>query len=120
MPYLFPRRGRRIVQTRTAKFSIGNVVRHRLYPFRGVVVDVDPEFSNSEEWWLSIPEAVRPPKDQPYYHLLAENEHTTYEAYVSEQNLLRDESGLPCRHPLLDAYFESRDGRYVPRSRTAN
>jgi len=62
------------VQDRTAKFAIGNVVRHRLYPFRGVVFDVDPEFANSEEWWLSIPEAVRPPKDQPYYHLLAENE----------------------------------------------
>ena len=108
------------MQDRNAKFSIGNVVRHRLYPFRGVIFDVDPEFANSEEWWLSIPEEVRPLKDQPYYHLLAENEETTYEAYVSEQNLLTDDSGLPCRHPLLDEYFESRDGRYVPRSRTAN
>lgn len=105
---------------REARFEIGQVVRHRLHPFRGVIFDVDPVFANTEEWWLSIPEAMRPRKDQPYYHLLAENEETTYEAYVSEQNLLADESGLPCRHPLVDEYFETRDGHYVPRNRTAN
>jgi len=104
--------GGETVQDRNAKFSIGDVVCHRLYPFRGVIFDVDPEFANSEEWWLSIPEAVRPIKEQPYYHLLAENEEATYEAYVSEQ--------VPCRHPLVDEYFESRDGQYVPRSHTAN
>ena len=109
-----------MVDTRTAKFSIGEVVRHRIYPFRGVIFDVDPAFANSEEWWLSIPEKVRPSKDQPYYHLLAENDEATYEAYVSEQNLLADETGLPCRHPLLDEYFDSREGRYVPHSRSAN
>jgi len=108
------------VYDRDAKFSLGDVVRHRLYPFRGVVFDVDPEFANSEEWWLSIPEAIRPVKEQPYYHLLAENEEATYEAYVSEQNLLTDESGVPCRHPLVSEYFESRDGHYVPLSHTAN
>jgi len=120
MPYLLPLGGREKVQDRNAKFALGDVVRHRLYAFRGVIFDVDPEFANSEEWWLSIPEAVRPSKEQPYYHLLAENDETTYEAYVSEQNLLVDESGEPCRHPLVDKYFESRDGQYVPRTRTAH
>jgi len=107
---------------RNALFSIGDVVRHRFYPFRGVIVDVDPEFANSEEWWQSIPEDVRPRKDQPYYHLLAENEHTTYVAYVSEQNLVVDDSGEPCRHPQLDLIFECRDGprHYTPRSRVVN
>ena len=86
-------------EIRKARFGIGEVVRHRIHPFRGVIFDVDPTFSNSEEWWLSIPEDMRPAKNQPYYHLLAENSKTTYVAYVSEQNLLHDESGQPCRHP---------------------
>ena len=90
---------------RSAKFDIGQVVRHRLYPFRGVVFDVDPIFDNTEEWWLSIPEDRRPSKDQPYYHLLAENSRTTYVAYVSEQNLVPDESGEPVRHPQVQALF---------------
>jgi heat shock protein HspQ len=90
----------------SAKFKIGEVVRHRFYPFRGVIFDVDPEFANSEEWWLSIPEDVRPRKDQPFYHLFAENEETTYVAYVSEQNLVPDESGRPVAHPDLGQYFE--------------
>ena len=75
---------------RVAKFGIGAVVRHRIYPFRGIVFDVDPVFDNTEEWWLAIPEEVRPRKDQPFYHLLAENAETEYVAYVSEQNLLAD------------------------------
>ncbi len=104
-----------------AKFSIGDVVRHRLHPFRGVVYDVDPTFANSEEWWQSIPPEVRPKKDQPYYHLLAENDETTYEAYVSEQNLLTDDSGLPCRHPLLETLFEKRpEGGYAPLEQFSN
>ena len=90
---------------RSAKFGIGQVVRHRLFPFRGVIFDVDPTFNNTEEWWLSIPEDMRPRKDQPYYHLLAENAETTYEAYVSEQNLLADESGEPVRHPQVRELF---------------
>ena len=93
-----------------AKFAIGQVVKHRIYAFRGVIFDVDPQFNNSEEWWLSIPEGVRPRKDQPYYHLLAENEETTYVAYVSEQNLLPDETGQPVRHPQTSLIFESFDG----------
>ena len=103
---------------RVGKFRIGQVVRHRLYPFRGVIFDVDPTFDNSEQWWLSIPEEVRPRKDQPYYHLLAENERTTYLAYVSEQNLLPDETGEPCRHPLLRELFGPlKEGQYVPHLR---
>ena len=92
---------------RSARFSIGQVVRHRLFPFRGVIFDVDPTFSNSEEWWESIPEEVRPAKDQPYYHLLAENDDTEYVAYVSEQNLLADDSGEPVRHPQVRDIFGS-------------
>ncbi len=87
------------------QFSIGQVVRHRILPFRGVIFDVDPEFNNSEEWWQAIPEEVRPRKDQPYYHLLAENESTAYEAYVSEQNLLLDDSGKPVNHPQVPEVF---------------
>ena len=103
---------------RSARFSIGDVVRHRLYPFRGVIYDVDAEFSNTQQWYEAIPAELRPAKDQPFYHLLAENDATTYEAYVSEQNLLADDSGEPCRHPLLDALFGPlREGRYAPRSR---
>ena len=80
---------------REAKFAIGQVVKHRIYPFRGVIFDVDPVFANTEEWLSSIPEEVRPRRDQPFYHLLAENAQTTYVAYVSEQNLLPDDTGKP-------------------------
>ncbi len=89
----------------STQFAIGQVVRHRHYPFRGVIVDVDPEFSNTEEWWDSIPEEVRPRKDQPFYHLLAENEETTYLAYVSEQNLQIDDTGEPVNHPQVAEVF---------------
>ena len=106
---------------RTARYHIGQIVRHRIYPFRGVVFDVDPVFSNTEAWWLSIPEDVRPSKDQPFYHLLAENDDTTYVAYVSEQNLLIDESGQPVSHPQVDEIFSGmRDGRYVMRQDQPN
>jgi len=106
---------------RTARFQIGQIVRHRIHPFRGVIFDVDPVFSNSEEWWLAIPEGLRPAKEQPYYHLLAENAETTYEAYVSEQNLLPDDSGERCRHPLVEAMFErGTEGRYSLRERALN
>ena len=85
-------------KAREAKYAIGQVVRHRLYPFRGVIFDVDPEFANTEEWWQAIPEDIRPAKDQPFYHLFAENAETEYVAYVSEQNLVIDDSGTPVRH----------------------
>lgn len=88
-----------------AKYAIGQVVRHRVHPFRGVVFDVDPLFSNTEEWWLSIPEDHRPAKDQPFYHLLAENDTSYYVAYVSEQNLVPDNSGDPVDHPEVRSMF---------------
>lgn len=90
---------------RTARFEIGHVVKHRLYPFRGVIFDVDPTFNNTEEWWRSIPEHVRPKKNQPFYHLLAENAQSYYIAYVSEQNLLPDTSGKPVGHPQVKELF---------------
>ena len=106
---------------RTAKFHIGEIVRHRVFPFRGVIFDVDPVFANTEEWWLSIPEEVRPHKDQPFYHLLAENDETTYVAYVSEQNLLPDETGKPVTHPQVAEIFSGiEDGRYVKRGDRPN
>ena len=91
-------------------FNIGDVVKHRLYKFRGVIVDIDPEFSNTEEWYQSIPEESRPRKDQPFYHLLAENDEITYEAYVSEQNLLTDDSEEPIKHPLINEIFSGKIG----------
>jgi len=91
---------------RQAKYQIGQVVRHRVYPFRGVIFDVDPTFNNTDDWWESIPAELRPRKDQPYYHLLAENEETEYVAYVSEQNLLPDNSGEPLRHPDIAEVFD--------------
>jgi heat shock protein HspQ len=94
-----------------AKFRIGQVVKHRLFPFRGVIFDVDPVFNNTEEWWLSIPEEIRPRKDQPFYHLFAENDETEYVAYVSEQNLLDDETGEPIRHPQIREFFEGFDSK---------
>jgi heat shock protein HspQ len=109
------------MEVRRAKFQIGDVVRHRLYPFRGVIFDVDPVFANTEEWWLSIPEHVRPRKDQPFYHLLAENAEATYIAYVSEQNLLTDDSGAPVAHPQVAELFSGvENGRYVVRRETHN
>lgn len=96
-----------------AKFNIGQIVRHRKFPFRGVVFDVDPEFSNTDEWWESIPEDIRPVKEQPFYHLLAENEQAYYVAYVSEQNLVLDKSGKPLNHPGVSTIFgELSDGKY--------
>ena len=101
------------VKPRRAKFGIGQVVRHRKYPFRGIIYDVDPVFANTDEWWLAIPEEVRPRKDQPFYHLFAENADTEYVAYVSEQNLLPDTSGDPVRHPQVEEMFtRAEDGGY--------
>jgi heat shock protein HspQ len=96
-----------------ARFGIGDVVRHRLFDFRGVIFDVDPVFANSEEWYQAIPEEIRPPKDQPFYHLLAENTESSYVAYVSQQNLIPDPSEEPIDHPAIAGIFDSfADGRY--------
>jgi len=97
-------------KTREAKYQIGQVVKHRIFPFRGVVFDIDPTFSNTEEWYQSIPADVRPSKDQPFYHLYAENSESQYVAYVSEQNLLPDASGEPVQHPQVSEVFK-RDSR---------
>jgi heat shock protein HspQ len=93
-----------------AKFSIGTIVKHKHFDFRGVIYDVDFEFNNSEEWYQSIPKDVRPRKDQPFYHLLAESNDVTYEAYVSEQNLLMDKSKQPVKHPLINEIFVGKKG----------
>jgi len=106
---------------REAKFSIGQVVKHKLFPFRGVVFDVDPEFSNTEEWMTAIPEPIRPRRDQPFYHLFAENSDSHYVAYVSEQNLMADESGDPVEHPQIELLFdETDDGAYKLRPESLN
>ena len=104
-----------------AAFTIGEVVRHKIFPFRGVIFDVDPEFNNTEEWWQAIPEDVRPRKDQPFYHLLAENDEAAYVAYVSQQNLIHDADGEPVQHPAVAQMFRGfEDGRYVMRPEIRN
>jgi heat shock protein HspQ len=95
------------MKQKEAKYRIGQVVKHRLYPFRGVVFDIDPIFNNTEEWYQAIPEEIRPNKEQPFYHLLAENAESEYIAYVSEQNLIPDNSGEPLRHPEIEERFNS-------------
>ena len=108
-------------KVRSAKYTIGQVVKHRLYSFRGVVFDIDPEFNNTEEWWQAIPPDARPRKDQPFYHLFAENAETEYIAYVSEQNLLPDTSDTPIRHPQVAEVFVRDDsGAYRPRNQQMN
>ena len=99
-----------IMAIQKAKFSIGDIVKHKHFEFRGVIYDVDFEFNNSEEWYQSIPKEVRPRKNQPFYHLLAESNDVTYEAYVSEQNLLIDNSKQPVRHPLISEIFVGKKG----------
>ena len=100
-----------------ARFAPGNIVRHRMFDFRGVVFDIDPVFANSDEWYEAIPEEIRPAKEQPYYHLLAENGDSSYIAYVSQQNLVADGDGGPIDHPQIDAMFDGLDrGRYRVRA----
>ncbi len=109
------------ISKRDAKFQIGQVVQHKAFPFRGVIFDVDPQFQNSDEWYDSIPEEVRPHKDQPFYHLFAENGRTHYIAYVSEQNLLADTSLQPVDHPDIPELFTLQDdGLYQLKKHTAN
>ncbi len=107
------------MEVKYAKFSLGDIVQHRVFSFRGIIFDVDPEFSNSEEWYQAIPEDIRPRKNQPFYHLYAQNDQTTYEAYVSEQNLLPDQSDEPLRHPAIANEF-SRDATGIYRLRNTH
>lgn len=112
------RRGQGALKTgnppiRMAHFGIGEVVRHKFFPFRGIIFDVDPEFSNTDEWWEAIPEDIRPAKAQPFYHLFAENDDQAYVAYVSQQNLLPDDSEAPILHPAVPEMFERlKEGGY--------
>jgi heat shock protein HspQ len=109
------------IEMPSARFAIGDVVRHRLFDFRGVIFDVDPEFANSEEWYESIPEELRPSKEQPFYHLLAENSDSSYIAYVSQQNLAPDDSDEPVDHPAIATMFDGlEDGRYQLRPEHRN
>jgi heat shock protein HspQ len=104
-----------------AKFKIRQVVRHQRFAFRGVVFDIDPEFANTNEWYEAIPVEGRPRKDQPFYHLLAENAETQYVAYVCEQHLLPDMSGEPVRHPQVNEWFEQDEqGSYRRRNAMMN
>ena len=106
---------------RHARFEIGQIVRHRVFPFRGVVYDVDAIFSETDDIWLSIPENARPRKDQPFYRLLAENNDGPHRAYVSEQNLIEDETGDPIEHPdVVDHFLYIHNGYYVPRQASSN
>ena len=105
------------MKQRDAKFAIGQVVRHKVFPFRGVIFDVDAEYSNTEEWWNSIPAEVRPDRDQPFYHLLAENDEAEYVAYVSEQNLISDNDPVPLRHSQVEMFFDPESaGHYRPKA----
>lgn len=109
------------MKQRSARFNIGDVVRHKKFSFRGVVYDVDPEFANTEEWWEAIPIEIRPERDQPFYHLLAENDETEYVAYVSEQNLIADDSEMPLRNPNIAQLFDqSPEGTLRPKMALAN
>ena len=99
----------------SAKFQVGQVIHHRRFDYRGVIVDVDATFQGSEAWYQAMAQS-RPPKDKPWYHVLVHRaEHMTY---VAERNLEADESGEPIVHPVLDQYFDGlREGLYV-RERT--
>ena len=110
-----------MIKARTAKFQIGQIVRHRIFSFRGVIFDIDPVFDNTDEWYEAIPAEVRPRKDQPFYHLFAENAETEYVAYVSEQNLLPDTSDKPIRHPqVAEEFVRDGQGAYRPRNSQLN
>ena len=114
--FFSPQAGRLVDTPRAsrARFAIGDIVRHRLFDFRGVIFDIDPVFANSEEWYESIPKEHRPQREQPYYHLFAESEDSSYVAYVSQQNLIPDGSSGPVDHPQLDQVFEPFDGDRYP------
>ena len=116
-----PKKSNNIKVYRDPLFNIGDIVKHRVYPFRGVIVDVDPEFSNTEEWYQSIPAEIRPSRNQPYYHLMAENTETFYTAYVSQQNLVDDGENGPLEHPDLDEIFSGmKKGKYHLRNEVRN
>ena len=102
--------------TATAKFHVGQLIHHTLFEYRGVVVDVDPEFHGTEEWYEQVAR-TRPPKDRPWYHVLVDG--GDLRTYVAERNLEADDSGEPINHPDLDEFFEAMNGDgYVPRAKS--
>ena len=116
-----PNSSKKIKVYKDPLFNIGDIVKHRIYPFRGVIVDVDPEFSNTEEWYQSIPAEIRPSREQPYYHLMAENTETFYTAYVSQQNLVGDGENGPLEHPDLEEIFSGMvHGKYHLKNEVRN
>ena len=100
-----------------AKFSIGQCIHHRLFDYRGVVVDVDPEFLGQDDWYEANAMS-RPPKDQPWYHVLVHDANN--ETYVAEQNLMEDETQEPVNHPLLERFFVEYDGSVYRTGRHIN
>jgi len=108
------RRQRKTVKTK-AQFSIGDLVQHKLFGYRGVIVDVDPKFMLSDAWYAAVARS-RPPKDRPWYRVLVHD--ATHETYVAERNLEPDTSCEPVRHPMIgDCFNEFRDGRYFTTGR---
>lgn len=98
-----------------ARFAIGDLVHHKLFDYRGVVYDVDPQFALSEEWYETVARS-RPPKDEPWYRVLVHN--AINETYVAERNLEPDGVADPVSHPLIDALFVGFiDGRYIAADR---
>lgn len=103
------------MSSRTARFSVGQLIHHRMFDYRGVIIDVDPHFRGTDEWYETVARS-RPPKDQPWYHVLVHG--ASHRTYVAERNLEPDEHGGQITHPELGAFFELfRDGCYVPRQR---
>ena len=93
------------------KFAVGELVRHRLFGYRGVIVDVDRNFQASEEWYQTVAKS-RPPKNKPWYHVLVHG--STHSTYVAERNLASDDSLEPIDHPMVEHFFSNFDhGRYV-------
>jgi heat shock protein HspQ len=95
----------------TSRFGVGDVVHHKMFDYRGVVIDVDPLFMLTDEWYETVAHS-RPPKDEPWYHVLVDR--TTQNTYVAERNLEPDDTGEPIMHPLLDSRFDRFEGgRYI-------
>ena len=97
--------------TSSVRFSIGDLVQHELFHYRGVVIGADPQFEGTDEWYETVARS-RPPKDRPWYHVLPHG--ATHQTYVAERNLQPDHSGHPIEHPMVEVYFTHLiNGRYV-------
>lgn len=93
------------------KYSIGELVHHRMFDYRGVIVDVDPVFQGTEEWYQAVAKS-RPPKDKPWYHVLVDGSNQS--TYVAERNLELDSETAPINHPMVEHFFSGfENGKYV-------